>query len=198
VRRLVIATNANDILARTLATGRYELRSVVPTQSPSMDIQVSSNFERLLFDVCGREAGEVRALMGSLEQSKGFSIAEGPLAAIRGEFDAYSANEEATAAEIARTYRETGYVLDPHSATGVHAARLRLAEDPATPLVALATAHPAKFPDAIERVIGVRPPLPEYLSSILSAPERFTVIANDSTAVAAFIGARARAARGRA
>jgi threonine synthase len=195
VRRLVVATNANDILARALAGGRYELRAVTPTQSPSMDIQVSSNFERLLFDVYDRDAGAIRALMGSLEQSKGFAIAPEPLERIRAEFEAHSASEDETTAEIARTYRETGYVLDPHAATGVHAARKRAVVDPVTPLVSLATAHPAKFPQAIERAIGKRPDLPEHLASLLSAPERFTILENDAAIVAKFISDRARAAR---
>jgi threonine synthase len=195
VGKLVIGTNANDILARTLATGRYELREVTPTQSPSMDIQISSNFERLLFDAYGRDAAQIRGLMGALEQSKGFTVALAPLSAIRAEFEASAAYEADTTEEIARTYRETGYILDPHAATGVHAARKRLALDPSTPIVALATAHPAKFPDAVERAIGVRPPLPDHLAHILTAPERFTVLDNDAAKVAAFISERARAAR---
>lgn len=194
VSRLVVATNANDILARTLATGRYELRGVTPTQSPSMDIQVSSNFERLLFDAYDRDPAAIRAAFASLDQAGGFTIAEAPLAAIRAEFDAHSVSEEETSAEIVRTYRDAGYVLDPHSATGVRAARLRLADDPHTPVVALATAHPAKFPDAIERAIGLRPPLPERLAHILDAPERFTILENDERRIASFIGDRARAA----
>jgi threonine synthase len=195
IGRLVIGTNTNDILARALASGRYELREVTPTQSPSMDIQVSSNFERLLFDVYGRDAAPIRALMGALDQSRGFSIAEGPLASIRAEFEACAAYEADTTEEIARTFRETGYVLDPHAATGVHAARRRLAEDRATPIVALATAHPAKFPDAVERAIGRRPQLPEHLAHILTARERFTVLDNDTGKITAFISERARAAR---
>ena len=138
---------------------------------------------------------QIRALMGSLEQSKGFTVAPAPLDAIRAEFEASAAYEAETTEEIARTYRETGYVLDPHAATGVHAARQRLAADPSTPIVALATAHPAKFPDAVERAIGLRPPLPEHLAHILTAPERFTVLDNDAAKVAAFISERARAAR---
>ncbi|MBG0808946.1 threonine synthase [Methylosinus sp. H3A] len=195
VGRLVIGTNANDILARTLATGRYELREVTPTQSPSMDIQISSNFERLLFDAYGRDAAQIRGLMGALEQSKGFTVASAPLESIRAEFEASSAYEADTTEEIARTYRETGYILDPHAATGVHAARKRLAIDPSTPIISLATAHPAKFPDAVEKAIGKRPPLPEHLAHILTAQERFTVLDNDVTKVATFISERARAAR---
>jgi threonine synthase len=195
IDRLIVATNANDILARALATGRYEPRGVMPTQSPSMDIQVSSNFERLLFDACGRDPAMIRGVFASLDQSGAFDIPAAPLAAIRNEFDALSVNEAETTDEIARTWRETGYVLDPHTATGVRAARARLAVDSATPVVALSTAHPAKFPDAIERAIGQRPRLPAAIASHLDGPERFTVLENDEARVAAFIAERARAAR---
>ena len=196
VERLLVATNANDILARAMAIGRYEPRGVTATQSPSMDIQVSSNFERLLFDVSGRDPAAVRAAFASLDQSGAFDIGPAPLSAIRAEFDARSVGEAETTEEIARTWREAAYVLDPHTATGVRAARARLAVDPATPVVALATAHPAKFPDAIERAIGSRAPLPPSIAARLDGPERFTILENDESRVAAFIADRARAARG--
>ncbi len=195
VERLIVATNANDILARAITTGRYEPRGVTPTQSPSMDIQVSSNFERLLFDACGRDPAAIRAAFASLEQSGGFDISAGPLAAIRAEFDAQSVDEAETTEEIARTWREAGYVLDPHTATGVRAARARLRVDPSTPVVALSTAHPAKFPDAIERAIGQRPRLPDAVAARLDGRERFTVLENDEARVADFIAERARAAQ---
>jgi threonine synthase len=194
VDRLIVATNANDILARALASGRYEPRGVTPTQSPSMDIQVSSNFERLLFDATGRDHAAIRAAFASLDQSGAFDVPAAPLAAIRADFDATSVGEAETTEEIARTWREAGYVLDPHTATGVRAARARLAKDPATPVVALATAHPAKFPDAIERAVGLRPRLPDAIAARLEGPERFTVLDNDEARVAAFISERARAA----
>jgi threonine synthase len=195
VRRLVVATNTNDILARTLDCGRYELRPVTQTQSPSMDIQISSNFERLLFDAYGRDSSAIRLAFSSLEQSGAFSLAREPLETIRAEFEAHSASEEITSGEIARTYRESGYVLDPHTATGVHAARRRLVQDPRTPMVALATAHPAKFPHAIEKAIEEKPQLPKNFAGLLSAKERFTILDNDFAEVAAFIRDRARAAR---
>ncbi len=195
IERLIVATNANDILARAIAGGRYEPKGVTPTQSPSMDIQVSSNFERLLFDATGRDPAAIRAAFASLEQSGGFDIPPQPLAAIRNEFDAMAVGEAATSEEIARTYRESGYVLDPHTATGVRAARERLARDPATPVVALATAHPAKFPDAIERAIGLRPQPPAHIAARLDAKERFTILDNDDKSIAAYILERARAAR---
>ncbi len=193
VERLVIATNDNDILTRTLVGGVYKTRGVVATQSPSMDIQVSSNFERLLFDAYGRDAQAIRALMASLAQSGEFTIAPKPLKTIRDAFDAYSTSEPACAAEMTRVYRDSGCMLDPHTAVGVSAARRALAQNPATPMIVLGTAHPAKFPDAVERAIGKRPPLPEHLQDLMQREERFTVLANDRSAVARFIQQTARA-----
>jgi threonine synthase len=195
VERLVVATNENDILARTLATGRYELRGVTPTQSPSMDIQVSSNFERLLFEAARRDAGTVRNYMARLQQSGAFDLAKSDLAAIRADFDASTTDEPATRDEIARTYSATSYILDPHSAVGVTAARNALAKDPRTPMVALGTAHPAKFPDAVMQATGIKPALPARLAAIMQGRERFDVLANDQSTVADYIRARAQAAR---
>ncbi len=195
IERLSVATNENDILARTLATGRYEVRGVKPTQSPSMDIQVSSNFERLLFDAAHRDAGRVRNYMARLKQSGAFDLDSADLAAIRAGFDASAVTEPETHDEIARTYRETGYILDPHSAVGVTAARRALQRNARTPMIALGTAHPAKFPDAVKQATGVAPALPERLAAIMQGRERFEVLANDQTVVADYIRARARAAR---
>ena len=179
IDRLVVATNENDILARALATGSYETRGVRQTQSPSMDIQVSSNFERLLFEVGGRDAARLRTLMGALKQGGGFTIPEAMLAAIRDEFDAAATSEEDTRAEIARCWHGAAELLDPHTAVGVHAGRRSLAANPGTPMVALGTAHPAKFPDAIERAVGLRPPLPAFMAELLDRPERVTVLPNE-------------------
>lgn len=189
---LVIASNANDILPRTLETGSYTVTGVMPTTSPSMDIQVSSNFERLLFELYGRDAAAIRGLMGQLAQARRFAIAEAPLADLRRTFSARAVPEDQVAAEIARTRREAGYLLDPHTAIGVVAARDALARDPATPVVALATAHPAKFPDAVERACGERPALPEHLADLYDRAERFEIVANDQGAVERFIRARSR------
>ena len=193
LERLVIATNENDILARTLASGVYETRRVVATQSPSMDIQISSNFERLLFEAYGRDASALRKLMAGFAETGRFSIPAGPLQAIRDDFDAFSTDEAACADEMARVYRESGYVLDPHTAVGVNAARRALARNPAAPMIVLGTAHPAKFPDAVAKAIGTRPALPPHLSDLLDRKERFTVVPNDKAAVERFIRARARA-----
>ncbi len=160
-----------------------------------MDIQVSSNFERLLFDALDRDHAALRGAFASLDQSGAFDVPAHALSSIRAEFDATSVGEAETTDEISRTWREAGYVLDPHTATGVRAARAKLAVDPATPVVALATAHPAKFPEAIERAIGQRPRLPDSIAGRLDRPERFVILENDQARVAAFIADRARAAK---
>ncbi len=196
IDRLVIATNENDILVRALQSGAYETRDVHQTQSPSMDIQVSSNFERLLFEMNGRDDARIRNQMDALRQSRGFSIPEGTLAAMRADFDAGSTDEAATAAEIARCWHQAGELVDPHTAVGIHVARTAVVRDPATPMVALGTAHAAKFPDAIERAIGLRPPLPPSMADLLDRPERYEVLANDQGAIERFI--RGRVGNGRA
>jgi threonine synthase len=194
ISRLTIATNENDILARTLATGLYRPLGVTATASPSMDIQVSSNFERLLFDAHGRDASAVRRLMAALKQAGEFPLAPPALEAIRRDFDAERVDENACADEMARVYRDSGVAIDPHSAVGVHAARAALKRDPATPVVSLATAHPAKFPEAVERAIGRRPELPSHLADIVSRREHFAVLPNDPAAVAKFVRERTRVA----
>lgn len=197
IARLMIGTNANDILARTLGDGRYATRAVAQTTSPSMDIQVSSNFERLIFEANGRDAADVSRLMAGLKQSGAFQLDPPTLAAIRAEFDARAVPEAEVMAEIAATLDEAGYLLDPHTAIGVRAARDLLARDPGTPVVALATAHPAKFPDAVARATGgrARPALPPHLADLLERPERLTRVANDADAVEGLIRSRARAVR---
>ncbi|HET7717604.1 MAG TPA: threonine synthase [Bauldia sp.] len=177
VARLIVATNVNDILARALATGRYETRSVHATTSPSMDIQVSSNFERLLFEVYGRDAAVVRRLMGDLAKTGAFIIDERPLAAIREDFAGGAASEAEVASMIARTLRESGLLPDPHTAVGLAVGR-RLSE-PGVPLVSLATAHPAKFAAAVEAATGRIPEVPEGFRDVMSGKEMLTVIPND-------------------
>jgi threonine synthase len=185
VDRLIIATNVNDILDRTLKTGRYEMQGVKPSTSPSMDIQISSNFERLLYLAYGRDAGAIRGLMSGLSQSGAFTIGQKELATIREEFDSSAVNEDETAKTIAQTLKATGELLDPHSAVGFGAALRARANDSA--MVTLATAHPAKFPDAVEKASGIRPHLPQRLSHLLNAKERFTILPNSATAVRDFV-----------
>ena len=198
VGRFMIGTNSNDILARTLETGAYEMRGVAATTSPSMDIQISSNFERLLFETHGRDGAAVRRLMQSLVQSGRFEIAPEPLARIRSEFDALAVDEAATSAEIDRTWREAGYLLDPHTAVGVAAGRAGLKSDPATPMVVLGTAHPAKFPAAVAAASGVTPTLPPHLADLMERRERTTVLPADQGKLEALIRERARLMRGAA
>lgn len=191
VEKLVVATNVNDILARTLETGRYEKRGVTPTISPSMDIQVSSNFERLLAEVCGRDGGAVRRMMNQLNQSGSFEIEEGPLREMRAIFGAGRCNEDETAATIAETWNEAGYLLDPHTAIGVHVAKSQ--DTGETPMVVLGTAHPAKFPDAVEKASGNRPELPDNLKDMMNAEERQQVLAAEQGVVERYIEDHARA-----
>lgn len=193
--RLVIATNANDILARALAAGRYEIGQVEATQSPSMDIQVSSNFERLLFEAYGRDAAAIRRLMSALQQAGGFGIDAEPLAAIRSEFDAVRIGEAETTEEIARVWREAQKLIDPHTAVGIGAARTALAVRPHIPMIVLGTAHPAKFPAAIERATGITPPLPPHLADLFTREERFDILANDERGLAAYMRQRLRASK---
>jgi threonine synthase len=182
IDRLVIATNVNDILARTIASGIYDLRAVVPTASPSMDIQVASNFERLLFEVLDRDGQAVRALMSSLAQSRQFSLAARALSRIRAVFSADRADEEETAATIRTVLRETGQLIDPHTAVGVAVAE-KERRDRSVPMIILGTAHPAKFPDAVEAACGVRPRLPVWLTDLHRRPERITTLPVDPAAV---------------
>lgn len=197
VERLVIATNDNDILRRTHATGTYEVRGVLATTSPSMDIQVSSNFERYLFEAGNRDAAWVRGRMGALAQSGRFDLSDAVLAAMRADFDAAAAAGDEVAACIRRVKAESGYLLDPHTACAVVAAEKALGAGRA-PNVVLATAHPAKFPEAVEAITGSRPSLPPRLSSLLTEPERITVLPNDLAAIQHFVAERADASPGAA
>jgi threonine synthase len=194
VDRLVVATNVNDILVRALATGDYETRDVVPTSSPSMDIQVSSNFERLLFDAYGRDAKAIRALMGSLGQSRRFSIAAPALKHMRALFTADRADEEESAAEMRAWMREANYCADPHTAVALAVAE-KETRDPSVPMVVLSTAHPAKFPQAVEAACGTAPKLPEWLADLATRKERVTVLGVDQSAVERYVASASRAAR---
>ena len=199
IDKLIIATNQNDILARTLESGTYEVRGVTPSVSPSMDIQVSSNFERLLFEAHERDSETVVRMMSSLKQSGSFSIAEKPLEVLRNGFAADRASEADTADTIKMVYETTDYLLDPHTAVGVHVARKFAAEAedadvPKAPMVVLATAHPAKFPAAVQDASGQYPALPTWLSDLLDREERLSVVDNTLDAVETFILERARAA----
>ncbi len=184
IDRLTIATNDNDILARTLATGIYETRGVIATTSPSMDIQVSSNFERYLFEVSGRDAVGIRRMMASLKQSGRFDL--GPLAtALSAEFSAAAATGSEVAAAIRNTLKDTGYLVEPHTACAIVALNKAPRRD--SPEVVLATAHPAKFPDALAEITGQRPQLPPRLRKLMTDPERITQLPNEVTSVESHI-----------
>jgi threonine synthase len=180
VEKLVVATNVNDILHRALSNGRYEVRGVSATTSPSMDIQVSSNFERLLFEAEGREGGAVRRLMASLAQSGAFTLGDAARKSLAALFSSGAATEAESAATIARTSERTSLVVDPHSAVGIAVAERHLGT---TPMVSLATAHPAKFPEAVEQACGVRPELPDWAQSVLLREERYAVLPAELGAV---------------
>ena len=184
IDRLVIATNSNDILDRTLKTGSYTVTGVHATQSPSMDIQVSSNFERLVYLACNNDPAAVRSHMASLAQSGAFTLQAGALKAIQAEFDSSATSEAETQATMKNTLAQTGELLDPHTAVGYAVA---LKTSTVSPMVTLATAHPAKFPDAVERATQIRPNLPRRLSHLMKAQETFTILPNSVADVKAFI-----------
>jgi threonine synthase len=187
VKRLIVATNVNDILTRALSTGVYARGPVRATMSPAMDIQVASNFERLLYEAHGRDAKKVRALMETFATTGTLTIAPAELAAIRETFVTDSVDEQTTLSTIRFMHEKSHCLLDPHTAVGFHAARMAETHEH---VVVLATAHPAKFPEAIEKATGVKPELPERLRWILNAPERFDTLPNDLGALKDYIAKR--------
>jgi len=193
IDRLVIATNDNDILARTFEGGVYEMREPIATTSPSMDIQLSSNFERLLFESAGRDAATVRRYMDGLKQSGSFAIETAQMARLRADFSAGRAIMSEVGATIRRQLAATGYLLDPHTATGIHVADDLAHSD--VPMIVLATAHPAKFPAAVKQASGVTPELPEWLGGLMARKERFTVLPSEIKMVEDYIGRHSRAVR---
>ena len=192
VDQFVIGSNRNDILTRFFASGSMEKGEVHPTISPSMDIQVSSNFERLLFELEERDGGRVASIMAGLGDSGRFTVGAGTLKAAQALFEGASFDDEETKAAIKAVFDATGELVDPHTAVGIAAARARR-RDPDRPMIALATAHPAKFPDAVEDATGVRPDLPERLGNLFELEERCVVLANDLSAIQAHVSERARA-----
>lgn len=171
VDRLVVASNRNDILTRFFSTGTMELQDVVPTTSPSMDIQVSSNLERLLFETMGRDGDQVTETLSRFRSDGSVSVERDVLDRLRAEFDCGRLDDEAAAEVIRRVHASARMLIDPHTAIGVGVAQ-QLGGDPSVPVVALATAHPAKFPDAVEAATGQRPPLPPHLADLFDRPER--------------------------
>jgi threonine synthase len=186
IDRLVIATNHNDILHRALSSGDYLTDGVRPSISPSMDIQVSSNFERALFEAYGRDGRAIAALMDELK-SGGFHISQGALETLRATFASGRCSEDETTLTIRTEFARTGEVLCPHTAVGVKVANDHLGP---TPMITLATAHPAKFPDAVEAAMGTRPQLPPRMADLFDRPERMTRVPNDLAAIQTLIRER--------
>ena len=190
IERLIVATNVNDILHRALSEGDYSAGTVTPTAAPSMDIQVSSNFERLLFDLGGRDGAAMAEQMRSFEATKAMRLTNAQREGAAALFSSARADANDTSQAMRWAYEQCGQVLDPHTAIGLHAARA--AGIPADiPVVTLATAHPAKFRDAVERATGVRPHLPARVGDLFQREERYVELAGDYAEVAAFVAERA-------
>ena len=170
VEKLILATNANDILHRFITTGVYSTGKVVETLSPSMDIQVASNFERYLFELCGRDAGQLQAWMDALARDGEFAVGAGLLAQVQADFASERVDDAATVETIRNVHRREGYLLDPHSAVGMRAALAHL--DNGAPVICMGAAHPAKFADAIEQATGSPPPMPAALARLAEMPTR--------------------------
>ncbi len=186
IGKLIIATNKNDILARCLNTGEYAMNGVTPTLSPSMDIEISSNFERLLFDLHGRDGAALATRMLDFRRTKALTLTPAQLADFQALFSAFTTDDALTLATIKQTYGENGLLLDPHTATGVAASRALALSDIT---VTLATAHPAKFPEAVENATGITPALPAHLADLFERPETITPLTHDIEALKGYISA---------
>ncbi|MGR3514060.1 MAG: threonine synthase [Paracoccaceae bacterium] len=181
IDRLIVATNQNDILDRALRSGEYRTGTVHPSISPSMDIQVSSNFERLLFDAYDRDGKAVAQIMQELRDEGGFTISQGAHEAINEHFASGSVDEDETSGRITTTLASSAELVCPHTAVGLEVAQDH--HDISLPTITLATAHPAKFPDAVEAATGIRPPLPKRMADLYERPERITQVPNDLAAI---------------
>ncbi len=187
VARLVVGSNRNDILARFLAANDMSVRAVEPSLSPSMDIQVSSNFERLLFELLDRDATRTAAAVAAFRTGGRMPVPAAAWRRARDRFRGFRLDDAATLAEIRRLDAACGYLADPHTAVGIAAARAEPCAG--VPTVAMATAHPAKFPDAIAQAVGRRPPLPAALADLYERPEHYARAPNDLAAVKALVRA---------
>jgi threonine synthase len=194
IEKLIVGTNSNDILARFFATSEMRKEAVVPTYSPSMDIQVSSNFERLLFELLGRDGDAVEAKLAEFQATGAFGVSPEIFAEVGALFSGTAVDDAATKATIAAIHADTGYVLDPHSAVGVAAAARAAGSTPA-PIVALACAHAAKFPEVVTEATGVHPALPPHMADLFDRPERIVTLPNDLATVQAYVRRHARIGR---
>ena len=191
IERLIVATNVNDIVARAIANGDYSCGTVTPTAAPSMDIQISSNFERLLFDANGGDGAALAEQMRGFEATRAMQLSNAQRSAISGLFTAARADPNDMVHAMRWAYERCGQVLDPHTAIGLHAARVADGLPADMAVVTLATAHPAKFGDAVERATGFRPPLPARVGNLFEREERFTHLPGDYAGVTAWIAERA-------
>ena len=189
IAQFVVGSNANDILTRFFNSGAMEMTEVAPTISPSMDIQVSSNFERLLFELYGRDGARVAETLTKFRETGRFDVSDDVLAAATRSFDGARFDDDQTRELIGEVHAATGMLLDPHTAVGLAAARAQR-RDADIPMIVLATAHPAKFPDAVEAAANVHPALPPHLANLMKRDERINVLADDLDALKAFIEAR--------
>ncbi len=176
VARLIVATNVNDILHRALSTGDYSSGTVTPTAAPSMDIQVSSNFERLLFDLSGRDGAALNGMMQAFEAHKRLTIPADMLGGAQGLFTSARIDGDGMGLALRWAHDRAGHILDPHTAIGLAAAREATGLAADVPVVTLATAHPAKFRDAVERATGLRPTLPARIGGLFDRQERFDTL----------------------
>jgi len=191
IKRLIISTNRNDILTRFFETGEMKLDQVAASYSPSMDIQISSNFERYLFDLMGRDSESLGSLMRDIKNNGRFALDTEQMHKAREQFSAHRCDDEQTLKIMRRCYEETGIIIDPHTAVGLHGA-LATKDDPSIPIVNLACAHPAKFPDAVEKAIGIRPSLPDHMAGLLDKPEYLTPMPNDLKKIEDYVQSKTR------
>lgn len=193
--KLIVATNENDILKRALTTGHYDMHQVVATTSPSMDIQISSNFERLLFEASGRNALQVNQMMNSLKQSDQFEIPSKTLATINESFATHKTSEDQVAAAMKNTLAQSAKLIDPHTAVAVHAAQQYIEHNISqNNMVILSTADPAKFPDAVRNATNIHPNLPNHLSDLFERTEKYDILPDDNGQITQFIKTNSRAA----
>ena len=195
VSQFIVGSNRNDILTRFFKSGSMKVSDVVPSLSPSMDIQISSNLERLLFDLFKRNGPKLAEAMNSFRKTGKFTAPKSGWPATQRLFTGYKLDDAGTLKVMADLYKRTGMLIDPHSAIGVAAAEA-VRKDKSVPVVALATAHPAKFPDAVEKATGVRPTLPAHLSNLLSRRERYDVLPKDLGKIQDYVLAHRRSGGG--
>ena len=194
IDRLIISTNKNDILTRFFETGEMKITGVDHTLSPSMDIQISSNFERYLFELFDRDDAKLREAMETFKSTGTFKVGDNLLAAAQNDFLAHRCDDEGTLDVIRACYADTGEVIDPHTAVGLSGSQAYKDELPG-PIVTLPCAHAAKFPDAVEKAIGKRPSLPEKMKDLFTLEEHLTPLPNDLTDVETFVRDHARVSK---